>query len=140
MVQAARFVEQQNNIEQQQQQQQHPQQQQQLGELHLTGYVRAQGLSANQLITVPGAGDFRILRIEGPVDPAARAGQQQQQQQQRKSSSAAAVDMDMADAAAAAAAVLVLPDPEQREPSIRENVPDPLEGMTVIPAHMLHVL
>jgi pre-rRNA-processing protein TSR1 len=118
--------------EQQQQDGDVQQQQQQLGQLRLTGYVRAQGLSANQLITVPGAGDFRILRIEGPPDPAAAAVQQQRQQ--KKGGAAAGMDMDMQDAAsavgaaAAAGPVLALPDPEQQEALVRENEPDPLDG------------
>jgi pre-rRNA-processing protein TSR1 len=122
MVQQANF----QLNEQQQQQDEQQQQQQQFGQLRLTGYVRAQGLSANQLITVPGAGDFRILRIEGPPDPAAAAVQRQQ----NKGGAAGAVDMDMQDAAGAAAAgpVLALPDPEQQEALVRENEPDPLEG------------
>uniref|UniRef100_A0A383VWG4 Bms1-type G domain-containing protein n=1 Tax=Tetradesmus obliquus TaxID=3088 RepID=A0A383VWG4_TETOB len=112
-----------------QQQQQDDQQQQQLGQLRLTGYVRAQGLSANQLITVPGAGDFRILRIEGPPDPAAAIAQPPPQQRQHKKGGAMDMDMqDVAGAAAAAGAVLALPDPEQQEALVRENEPDPLDG------------
>jgi pre-rRNA-processing protein TSR1 len=105
-----------------------PQQQQQqdaVGELHLTGYIRAQGLSANQLITVPGAGDFQILRIEAAVES---SQQQQQQQRQRKG---AAGDLEMLDAAAGGAAggrVLALPDAEQQEQLVRENEHDPLAG------------
>jgi pre-rRNA-processing protein TSR1 len=108
------------------QQQQQQQQNDIVGELHLTGYIRAQGLSANQLITVPGAGDFQILRIE-----AAKESSQQQQQQQQRQRKGAAGDMEMADAAAGAAAsgrVLALPDAEQQEQLVRENEPDPLAG------------
>ncbi len=39
------------------------------GTLVLYGYVRGAGLSANQLVTVPGAGDYRIVGIHGPKDP-----------------------------------------------------------------------
>jgi pre-rRNA-processing protein TSR1 len=131
MVQQASFqLDEQQQQQQQQQDGQQQQHQQQLGQLRLTGYVRAQGLSANQLITVPGAGDFRILRIEGPHDPAAPVAQQRQQQQKR-GGAAGAMDMDMQDAAGAAAAagpVLALPDPEQQEALVRENEPDPLDG------------
>lgn len=118
--------------------QQPHQQQQQLGELRLTGYVRAQGLSANQLITVPGAGDFRIVRIEGPPDPAA-AGQQQQKQRK-----GGGMEVEMSDAAGAAAEVPVLavPDPEQQEQCLRENEVDPLagEGWQVVQAMLLLLL
>eukprot|EP00879_Flechtneria_rotunda_P011793 GHRR01012320.1.p1 GENE.GHRR01012320.1~~GHRR01012320.1.p1 ORF type:complete len:633 (+),score=247.02 GHRR01012320.1:2-1900(+) len=127
VVQQAAFV-----LDQQQQQQDtqelHEQQQQQTGQLHLTGYVRAQGLSANQLLTVPGAGDFRILRIDGPSDPAEGTAAQRQRQQQKGGST----DAVMSDAAGAAGntatPVLAVPNPEQQEHCIRENVPDPLEG------------
>lgn len=36
------------------------------GLLSLTGWVRVAGLSANQLLTIEGAGDFQIERIESP--------------------------------------------------------------------------
>lgn len=39
------------------------------GTLLLRGFVRGGGLSANGLITIPGAGDFQISKIEGPKDP-----------------------------------------------------------------------
>jgi pre-rRNA-processing protein TSR1 len=142
MVQQASFEANEQQQQQQQQQigQQQQQQQQQLGQLRLTGYVRAQGLSANQLITVPGAGDFRILRIEGPPDPAA-AVMQQRQQQQRKGGAAGAMDMDMQDAAGAAAGpVLALPDPERQEPLVRENEPDPLDGECAAAADLCDML
>ncbi|KAF8061341.1 tsr1 [Scenedesmus sp. PABB004] len=136
VVQHAAFTPSQPLQEQQQQQQQQQQQpggdaQQQLGELRLTGFVRAAGLSANQLITLPGGGDFRIARIEGPPDMDAGGPgggqQQQQQQQQRGQRGPGAGDADMADAGGAAP-VLALPDPAQQEPCVRENEPDPLAG------------
>lgn len=39
------------------------------GTLCLNAYVRYAGLSANQLVTIPGAGDFQIAKITGPRDP-----------------------------------------------------------------------
>lgn len=56
------------------------------GTLMLTGYVRYAGLSANQLISIPGAGDFHIERIEGPVEPLPAGGK----------SHGRSTDMDMA--------------------------------------------
>ena len=108
------------------QQQQQQQQEDTVGELHLTGFIRAQGLSANQLVTVPGAGDFQILRIEA----AEEMGSSQQQQQRQRKGAAGAGDMDMADAAGGGAGgrVLALPDGEQQEQLVRENEPDPLAG------------
>jgi hypothetical protein len=114
MVQQAAFVP--------QQQQQQQQQGGDLGELHLTGYVRAQGLSANQLVTVPGAGDFQILRIEAAREPT------QQQQQQQRHRKGAAVDTEMQEAAGGGR-VLAQPDVEQQEQLVRENEFDPLAGM-----------
>ena len=107
-----------NGDQQQQQQQQQPS-----GTLRLTGYVRGAGLSANQLVTLPGAGDFRLLAIEGPRDPAAAGGAAARR-------AAGGGDAEMADGAAAAAAVAVLavPDPEQQDDLTRENAPDPMAG------------
>lgn len=45
------------------------QDQQQEGVLKLTGYVRGVALSADQLVTIPGLGDFQIQQIQGPPDP-----------------------------------------------------------------------
>ncbi len=45
------------------------QDQQQEGVLKLTGYVRGMALSADQLVTIPGLGDFQIQQIQGPPDP-----------------------------------------------------------------------
>lgn len=124
MVQQAAFVPQQ----QQQQQQDLNGVAGGVGELLLTGYIRAQGLSANQLVTVPGAGDFRIARVEGLQEPAA-AGQQQQQRKGAATAAAAAAggssEVDMADVGER---VLAVPDPEQQEGLIRENEADPLAG------------
>ena len=39
------------------------------GTLKLRGYVRGIGLSANQLVHLPGAGDYNIARVGGPADP-----------------------------------------------------------------------
>jgi pre-rRNA-processing protein TSR1 len=106
-------------------QQQQQQQESSVGELHLTGFIRAQGLSANQLVTVPGAGDFQILRIEA----AEEAGSSSQQQQRQRKGAAGAGDLEMADAGASAGGrVLALPDGEQQEQLVRENEPDPLAG------------
>jgi hypothetical protein len=44
-----------------------------VGALTLWAYVRGVGLSANQLVTLPGCGDFRIEAVHGPSDPHAAA-------------------------------------------------------------------
>jgi hypothetical protein len=94
------------------------------GTLRLTGYVRGAGLSANQLVTVPGAGDFQLLAIEGPADPAGcapgRVG---------GGKAGAARDAEMGDAAAGGGArVLAAPEPAQQDSLVRENVPDAMGG------------
>lgn len=39
------------------------------GQLLLSGYVRSRGLSVNQPLHLPGAGDFHLAAIEGPPEP-----------------------------------------------------------------------
>lgn len=39
------------------------------GTLQISGFLRFAGLSANQLISIPGAGDYPISAIYGPTDP-----------------------------------------------------------------------
>jgi pre-rRNA-processing protein TSR1 len=105
------------------------------GVLRLTGYVRGAGLSANQLVTVPGAGDYKLVAIEGPADPAlqparaapkARAG--------GGGGGGGDLEMEEGGAALPAAAgaggvpVLAVPDPEQQDDLVRENVLDPMLG------------
>lgn len=84
--------------------------------------MRNLGLSANQLMHIPGAGDFEIERMEGAAEPSAAA---------------AGVTKGDPSAPAAAAAMetegpgsrlVVLPDEETRERLVRENDPDPLAG------------
>lgn len=40
-----------------------------LGTLKLTGYLRGTTLSVNQLIHIPGLGDFQMSQIDAPQDP-----------------------------------------------------------------------
>jgi pre-rRNA-processing protein TSR1 len=113
-------------------QQQQQQQEDGVGELRVTGYIRTQGLSANQLISLPGAGDFRIARIEGLQEPVAAAVAAAQQQ--RSKAAAASGEVDMVDAAGGDAAaggvgrVLAVPDAQQQEALVREAEADPLAG------------
>ena len=121
------------------------------GTLLLRGYVRGLGLSANQAVHVPGAGDFQLSQIEGPPEPApandaaaggagAGRGQQhaaaqraQQQQQQQQSGGGGGgggggMDTDVQLDAASGLPVLARPDPAAQEPLVRENDFDPLAG------------
>ncbi|GLC40690.1 hypothetical protein PLESTB_000032300 [Pleodorina starrii] len=116
------------------------------GTLVVYGYVRGAGLSANQLVTVPGAGDFRIQSIHAPPDPnawrpaggrlAAAAAQQQRQQageavKSMEAETAAEEGMEAEGAGAEAASeaglgpLVAQPDPEEADQLVRENVPEP---------------
>lgn len=122
MVQQASFIP--SQPPQQQQDLIPPQHQQQhMGTLFLTGYVRAQGLSANQLVTVPGAGDFRILQIQGTDSPTAGV-----QHHRLEKGSRDEVEMWDIGTEGRDGVVIAAPDPEEQEPLVRENQPDPLAG------------
>ena len=79
--------------------------------------MRNLGLSANQLVTLPGAGDFQLLRIESAPEPAALGVP-------RRAPDQAIMDAD----GAGGSRMVVVPDPAQQESLARENVPDPLAG------------
>ena len=84
------------------------------GNLVVTGYIRHKALTAQQLIHVPGAGDFQIEKIESAVEPTTdnntnrgnRSGQ----------------GMEMGDA------VIAVSTPQERESLVRENDVDPLDA------------
>ncbi|KAK4436352.1 Pre-rRNA-processing protein T [Sesamum alatum] len=82
--------------------------------LVLTGYVRAHGLSVNQLVHVTGAGDFQLSKIELLQDPCTlnvRKG------------------VDLMDSENDVQVVRCLtPDQQKQEPLVVENVPDLLAG------------
>ncbi len=99
------------------------------GLLRLTGWVRGAGLSANQLVTVPGVGDFQIEHIEAAPLP---------QQAQHKGGrggggggggGAGGMETEAAGGdgggggggGAGAGVVLARADEELREPLVREN-------------------
>jgi len=88
------------------------------GVLVLTGYIRCAGMSANQNIHIPGAGDFQIEKIEGLHDGRASATRP-----------TAGGDAGMGDEGfMGPPTMLALPDPSARDTLDRENVPNPLEG------------
>lgn len=101
------------------------------GVLALTGWVREAGLSANQLVTVPGAGDFQILRIEAAEPPAAAAGGGAASTKQRHKAAGVSGEVDMVDvqqSGGSGGRVLAVPDPEQQEQAVRENTMDLMAG------------
>lgn len=40
-----------------------------MGTLKVTGYLRGASLSVNQLVHIPGLGDFQMSQIDAPEDP-----------------------------------------------------------------------
>ena len=97
------------------------------------GYVRNMGLSANQLIHIPLAGDFQMSHISSHPQPAALGRQPgPNKKQQQPDSSAEAMD-----ASGEGAAVLATADPEHQEPLIRENDANPLAGEQTWPTEQV---
>ena len=80
------------------------------------GYVRGAPLSANQLIHLPGVGDFPVDRVTSATEPCGVAA--------RRGGDAAMGDASGGD-------VLSVPDPAHREVAIRENIPDTPPGADV---------
>lgn len=89
------------------------------GVLKLTGYIRGALLTANQIITAPGAGDFQILRVEGPSEPTLQSWHPGKHKQ--------GGDMDMV-SGEADYPILAVPSVEEQEPLVRENIPDALDA------------
>ncbi|KAL2472643.1 P-loop containing nucleoside triphosphate hydrolase superfamily protein [Forsythia ovata] len=83
--------------------------------LVLTGYIRARGLSVNQLVHVAGAGDFQLSKIDLLKDPCplnARKGE----------------DFMESDDTNIQVVHCFTPDPLKQESLLVENAPDPLAG------------
>ena len=82
------------------------------------GFIRGLGLSANQAIHLPGAGDFAIKQIQGPSrpEPAITASA-------KRSRGAGGMEVDDP-----SPAVLATADEAERESLQRENQPDPLDA------------
>lgn len=90
------------------------------GTLLLRGYVRQLALSANQLLHIPGAGDFQMGQIDGPSAPSCAAAPRQPR---RGEAGGSAMEAEGGEPP-----VLARADPDGREPLVRENVADPLAG------------
>ncbi|GLI68047.1 hypothetical protein VaNZ11_012370 [Volvox africanus] len=104
------------------------------GTLVVYGYVRGAGLSANQLVTVPGGGDYRILSIHAPRDPnALGAGRplhvaaKPMEAETEAEATAAGMEMDQGAASGdvGPGRLIAQPDPEEADQLVRENVPEP---------------
>eukprot|EP00873_Tetraselmis_striata_P008944 jgi/Tetstr1/429208/TSEL_019160.t1 len=84
------------------------------GTLVLSAYIRCAGLSANQNIHIPGAGDFQLEKIETIAELAHGA--------RGRPVGGGAMDTD------ASIGMVAVADPAARDSLDRENIPNPLEG------------
>lgn len=97
------------------------------GTLLLSGYVRGLGLSANQLLHVPTAGDFQIAQIDGLPEPACANEAVAGSAARRPTAGAVAMEEE-GSRWGGGASVLARPDPAQQEALVRENDADPLDA------------
>lgn len=91
-----------------------------LGTLKVTGYLRGISLSANQLIHIPGLGDFQLSQIDSPPDP-------NKINTLRKN--------DMESSGDVFVKILEKADPSKQESLISENVPDPMDAEQTWPTN-----
>ena len=84
------------------------------------GCVRNLGLSANQVLHIPGAGDFQIKQMQVLEQPAAH-GTSRKEGPRDNADSASAMEV-------AAPQQHILPDMQLQEPLVRENEADDLIG------------
>lgn len=85
------------------------------GTLILTGYIRGKGMSVNQPIHIPSAGDFHISKIEAVPEPV-------------KDPREAASERNGTNMMMDSVEVLAVSTPEERESLVRENEVDPLDA------------
>lgn len=88
--------------------------------MKVTGYLRGTALSVNQLIHIPGLGDFQMSQIDGPPDP-------------NKISKAKKNDMETG--GELFIKILEKADPAKQELLISENVPDPMDAEQTWPTN-----
>ena len=89
-----------------------------LSNLVVEGYVRGCGVSANQLFHVPGVGDFPLEKVELIEERVTKRHNTKNKSSNSKSIS----DLEMGKVRQEALETFV-PDPEKREPVVRENKP-----------------
>ncbi|KAJ8933918.1 hypothetical protein NQ318_016490 [Aromia moschata] len=87
-----------------------------LGTLKITGYLRGTELSVDQLVHIPGLGDFQMLQIDALADP--------NRIDKNKNSSA----MDSDQQSTSTVRVIARCDPAKQESLDSENVPDPMDA------------
>eukprot|EP00889_Picochlorum_renovo_P003313 jgi/Picre1/30343/NNA_005707.t1 len=89
------------------------------GTLVLTGYIREKALTANQLIHIPGAGDFQIEKIESVAEPQSLLQTQKSHHQKKSVEATMAMNGET---------VIAVSLPEERESLVREHDVDPLDA------------
>ncbi|CAG9833535.1 unnamed protein product [Diabrotica balteata] len=86
-----------------------------LGTLKISGYLRGTALSVNQLVHIPGLGDFQMSQIDAPNDPF------KHEKKSRDTNSMESEEQQVI-------RVLERSDPMKQESLDAENVPDPLDA------------
>lgn len=86
--------------------------------------MRNLGLSANQVLHIPGAGDFQIrqMRVLDKPAPLGSTRKARANQSSDNGNSASAMEVSVAQQA------FIVPDPQQQEQLVRENEADELVG------------
>ena len=86
--------------------------------------MRNLGLSANQVLHIPGSGDFQIrqMRVLDKPAPLGSTRKARAYQSSGNGNSASAMEVSVAEQA------FIVPDPQQQEQLVRENEADELVG------------
>lgn len=91
-----------------------------LGTVKITGYLRGTMLSVNQLVHIPGLGDYQMSQIDAPPDP-------NKINKNKKN--------DMETSEGSFIKVLEKADPAKQESLESENVADPMDGEQTWPTN-----
>ena len=97
--------------------------------------MRNLGLSANQVLHIPGAGDFQIrqMRVLDKPAPLGSTRKARANQSSDNRNSVSAMEVSVADQA------FIVPDPQQQEQLLRENEADELVGEQTWPTDKVHL-
>ncbi|KAJ8930714.1 hypothetical protein NQ314_016479 [Rhamnusium bicolor] len=92
-----------------------------LGTLKITGYLRGVALSVNQLVHIPGLGDFQMLQIDAPYDP-------NKIDKNKNTNTAESSEQTTV-------RILEIVDPAKQESLDSENIPDPMDAEQTWPTN-----
>nr|XP_023024450.1 pre-rRNA-processing protein TSR1 homolog [Leptinotarsa decemlineata] len=95
-----------------------PNEQGTFGTLKITGYLRGAALSVNQLVHIPGLGDFQMSQIDAPFD---------NHKFDKKNF--------MESGKQSVTRILEISDPSQQESLDSENIPDPMDAEQTFPTN-----